>query len=236
MLKLLYDLQAVESRKREIEAELDHSADRLKLHSLKQAFVETEAQYREQQETIAALEQESVELSGQLEEAQQKLIQEQEAIYDGSTNSLKALAAREEQTAALQEKIESFTARQAEIAADLEQRKELLTQEQAEMAEQYAQFKVAKAACLAAAQEQEQHIAALDEQLAALTEKTDAQDLDWYHAMQRRVGFTPIAVLDHNHICSGCHVMVTPAVYHRAAQGQTVECENCGRMLFLAGE
>ena len=78
-----------------------------------------------------------------------------------------------------------------------------------------------------------QHREQLEQQRKELEATIPADELAWYESVKNKCGGTPVAMLNADHVCSGCHTIVPPITFKRTTLGQKTVCENCGRTLFV---
>lgn len=234
MLKSLYALQQLEVAEEAIHTERMNSREYKELRRIKAAFEAKKQQYLRLQNDIAALSDELAAYPAQLAEQQRKIAAEQSAIYDGSVSSPKALAAREAQLAALNEGLGLLETAQRAKQLELEQKQSASGSLKEEMTEQYEVFRRVKEAYQSAQAQRDARLAELAEKKAALLAEIDEDSLAWFESLRARFKGTPVAMLDAQHVCSGCHTIVTPIAYKRALLGQQTHCEKCGRILFVS--
>lgn len=233
MLNLLFRLQQIEAEERAIAAERINSQEYKELRSIKAAFDVKKQQYSRLMNDLDSLAEEINGFPARLAEGRSRLEKERAAIYDGSVSSPKALAAREAQVKALEENLAELQALEAMHLGEREQKRAVASQLEQEMEEQYHCFRDIKQSYQAAQDIRQQRLDALNAAKAELIPGIDAQSMQWFEEQRQRFGGTPVASLNEQHICSGCHTMVPPITYKRTMLGQRTFCEKCGRILFV---
>ncbi len=235
-VKTLFEYQQLEVAERGIIAERDTSHEFMEMRRIKSEFIVNKQRYLQLINDIAALTAMVKNFPQQLAMQQEKIEAEQSATYDGSVSSMKALSAREAQLAALEEKL-------AHLEEEKTLRKEELLQKQAEvtalkeiMDQQYQDFLAVKQLYLSEQSKREQLLSGLTVAKSDMEQRISAEELAWFNEQKERFQGSPLAKLDANHVCSGCHTMVTPICYKRVMQGMSSTCENCGRTLFIDEE
>lgn len=233
MLKTLYALQQLEVSEAAINTERMNSLEYKELRSIKAAFDVKKQQYQRLQNDIAALSDLLATYPRQISVQQEKINAEQAAIYDGSVSSPKVLAAREAQLAALHEGLARLEEEQRLKQLELDQKQSAVVCLKEELMEQYQSFHRVKELYQAAQADRDSRLAGLAEKKAMLLQEIDPKTLAWYESLREKFNGTPVARLDEQHVCSGCHTIVTPIAYKRALLGKLANCEKCGRVLFV---
>lgn len=233
MLNLLFRLQQLEAEERSIAAERINSQEYKQLRAIKAAFDAKKQQYLRLSEDIASLAGELETFPARLAEAERRLAAEQTAIYDGSVSSSKALAARESQAASLAESLSELRSLQAAYEGEQAQKQAVSEQLRREMEEQYLSFRDIKQSYQAAQDIRQQKLDQLTAAKQQIVSRVDGQTLLWFEQQREKFGGSPVACLNQQHICSGCHTMAPPITYKRTLQGQRTYCEKCGRILFV---
>lgn len=233
MLKTLYALQQLEVAEQVILREKKDSPEAVRLRAIKAAFESKKKQYLNLEAELA---QAKIELDAypvQIAEAKAQAEAEQAAIYDGSTNSMKELEARESQSQTWSDKADELESLSTSLAAEIELMTQTMAQLKEEMATQYQEFRAVKSQYLLADEDRQQRLQELGARKEELIKTIPEADLAWFRNEQRRFNGTPIAKLSMEQVCSGCHTMVPPVVFSRTTKGQHSCCETCGRLLFI---
>ncbi len=80
----------------------------------------------------------------------------------------------------------------------------------------------------------ETHLKELETERAGLAAKVDEDLLDRYDRLFASKGDAAVVPLEHE-VCMGCHMKITTQTVFRAkAEKEVVNCEQCGRILYLA--
>ncbi|MEG2212786.1 MAG: hypothetical protein RRY35_02695, partial [Clostridiales bacterium] len=145
MLKLLYQLQKLEDRQRACEAEKQNTDEYRRLLEIKAEFDEDKQQWGK----LAALREELLGnrnlYATELETIAQKIAKEREAIYDGTTSTVKALSARESQVAVLAAKQNELTTLDQQADSKLHQIEEKALVLKEKIEQEFAEFEKLKA-------------------------------------------------------------------------------------------
>lgn len=232
-VKVLFEYQQLEVVERNIINERNNSAELGELRRIKAEFVLNKQQYLALINDIAALNSLVKNFPQQLAMQQEKIEAEQNAIYDGSVSSMKALATREAQLAALQERLAQMEGEKSACEEELVRKQAEVNELKQRMDEQYASFKAIKSDYEAAEIKRQQMLSSLSVAKNELQQQIPEAEMRWFEDQKDRFQGSPLAKLDANHVCGGCHTMVTPICYKRVTNGITSTCENCGRTLFV---
>lgn len=232
MLKLLHQLQRLECEQKNIENEKKNCQEFQRLVDLKKSFDENKEKWINISAEQLALKKSREEYAGLMKELSEKVTDEKAAIYDGSTDSVKALNAREAQIASLEEKLNQIRLKDNSSASQLHRKSEEANSLKAIIEDDYKQFQKIKDDYQQLNQRLEQRIAELEEQISHLLPSIPREELAWFEENKERFAGTPVAFLDENHVCDGCRTIVTPILYKRTVLGRETYCEKCGRALY----
>lgn len=236
MLKDLFALQCVELAERDVHEERAESAELQQLRQIKAALAgRKEDLYRAEQE-ISALAEQLSDFPRQIKELEAKIVKENQAIYDGSVVNLRELNARETQAAALSEKLKELQNLQALYQGEQQQKSADCQEIKKQMATDYQRFIELKAAYQELERDWQKRLAELGRQREKLASAIDPQELQWYESVKCRCNGAPLAMLNEEHVCGGCHTIVPPITFKRTRLGQRTYCEKCGRTLFVEEE
>lgn len=73
----------------------------------------------------------------------------------------------------------------------------------------------------------------LEDERTALAADVDADVLDRYNRLMKSKGDRAVVAVEHG-VCTGCHMKVTTTTALKARTGhEVVQCENCGRILYV---
>lgn len=233
MLNSLYRLQGLEEAEQALALEKTSSSQYRELRAIKAAFTAQKQQYLRLSDEVAALEEEAATAPARIAQQENRVREEQSAIYDGSVSSPKVLAARESQLAALQDELSALRKALSDSQTELRQKQEAAQRLKADMTEQHERFRGIKETFLAEQEVRDRRLEELAQAKAQLLQGIDPSALAWFQSQRAKFDGSPVAMLDDNHVCSGCHTMTTPITYKRTTQGQQTYCEKCGRRLFV---
>ncbi len=236
MLKLLHQLQKLQGEQKAFEQEKRNSEEYRRMVAIKLDFDTDKQRWEQLVAERAELISSHKAYVATLEEIKEKTVQEQAAIYDGSTATVKALSAREAQLAALAEKQNELETKIAAALEKLQQvEKEAVTLKE-KIEGEHQEFSQLKLAYQKIKQEYEQKEAEVADSIKRLMPTISSQDLAWFNDNKERFAGTPVAYLSQDHVCDGCRTIVTPVLYKRTVMGQQTYCEKCGRALFTDEE
>ncbi|MCR4963012.1 MAG: hypothetical protein K6B40_03940 [Firmicutes bacterium] len=236
MLKQLHQLQKLQNAQKHLEQEKLHSETYCQMTQIKAEYDADKCRWQELAAMRGELLQNRKEYAEALTETGDKLQKEQDAMYDGSTSTVKVLSAREAQMNALTEKMESLKAQDEEAVQHLQQIEEETAELKRKIEEECQSFEKLKVDYKGICQEYAQKEAEVAAQIDELLPAIDKEELAWFEANRQRFGGSPVAYLSPEHVCDGCHTIVTPVLYKRTVSGQRTFCEKCGRALFTDGE
>ena len=233
MLKDLYELQKIEVAENNIAAAVRESDAYHVMRNLKTDFDGKKAEYAAAEADLDSLKDQIAEFPAKIQEIKDKLENENKAMYDGSVENLKELGAREDQIAALEDKLQELEALKALYEGEKEQKEQAQAALKMSMAKDYAEFKKAREEYSAIEEENKQKLAKLAADKEAVIATISAEDMAWYEQYRYKCNGSPIARLGADHVCQGCFTIVPPVTYQRTALGQSTYCEKCGRVLFI---
>ena len=236
MLKLLHQLQKLECEQKNIENEKKNSQEYRHLVELKTSFESNKAKWIHLSEEQIVLKKLREGYAALLIELSDKAADEKEAIYDGSTDSIKALSAREAQIASLEEKLNEIRLKDNSAASQLHRKSEESISLKAIIEEEYQQFQKIKSDYLQLNHQVEQRVTELDEQIKQLLPTISREELAWFEENKDRFAGSPVAYLDEHHVCDGCRTIATPIMYKRTVMGRKTFCEKCGRALYTEAQ
>jgi predicted nucleic acid-binding Zn-ribbon protein len=232
MLTLLYQLQKLEIKEAAISSAQKNCPEYRQVRELKARFGQQKKELLRLQDQLSALRQQTQALPLDIAEISAKLERERSAVYDGSVANIREFNARQAQISALEEKNTALLAeqkqKQEEFQRGLRQAKKLqqTMQEQHQLlGQQYQLYDDLR-------QSWQNELSALAADKEELLTRIAGEDLAWYEAQKPMFAGSPVARLESNQVCSGCHTMVTPILYKRTVQGERTRCEKCGRYLF----
>ena len=236
MLKYIYRIQALEAAEKAIIAEKKNSMEYKDLRLIKRAFDQKKQQFLRLSQDLEQLNQRLSEFPHQQKLLADKLENEKKSLYDGSVINVKAMSARESQIRSLEEQIIEIESLMSTCHAELKKKESASEQLKAELEDQYVLFRDIKTNYQQKEAVRQQKLDELAAEKVELVQYIDQSTLAWYEADKDRMNGSPVAVLNENHVCGGCHTMVTPIAFKRTQQKQKVICENCGRLLFIYEE
>ncbi len=232
-LKMLFTLQELEAEEQRTQSKIKTDPILTEMRSIKTSFEKQKSTYLGLEEAVRRLRADLERFPARVLQAEQELEAERKAVYDGSVTNPRALAAREAQIAAREERVQELTDLQQAYQQDLSYKEEQAAALKQEMEQMYRAFR----SCKARAQEGEaalrQRLEALDQERTELLRKVAAEDLTWFRKQQKGGSGRVIAPLDGEMVCGGCHTHVPPALYRRVKGQALCTCESCGRILFI---
>jgi uncharacterized protein len=233
MLKDLFKYQSFEVAERAVQNAKKESSEYKQLVALKAEFTKEKEKYLSIEQETQTLANQLAAFPSKIEELEEKIANENAAIYDGSVGNVKELAARETQLTTLNEKLKELQNLNALYLEEYEQKtlEQQLSKDKIAVAyEEFTKIKEEYQKLQVGWQKQMDAIAKEKNALKA----TIAQDeLDWFEKVKNKCNGTPVAMLNEEHVCSGCYTIVPPVTFKRTCLGQETYCEKCGRILFV---
>lgn len=208
------DLEAVDQRRREIEAPVLEA--QAPLAGLTRTLEERQAQRRAGDRDVSALQQRLAKFRQQLMAVTNN--REYEAVQHEIANAEEQLKTREDETIALLFEIDELTPQAADAQRVLDERRDAAALATAGLADDTQRHKL--------------DLAALDGSIAALRAAIAAPALALYDRTAKRYPRHAVAELK-GELCVGCNVKLRPMVASAIRKGeQIVQCENCTRLLY----
>ena len=236
MLKQLHQLQKLQNAQKLLEQEKLHSETYCQMAKIKSEYEADKRRWQQLACMRGELLQNRKEYAESLADVNHKLQKEQDAMYDGSTSTVKVLSAREAQMAALGEKMEALKTQDEEAIHHLQQIEQEAVDLKQKIEEECQSFERLKLDYKEICEDYAHKEAEVAAEIAALLPSIEKGELAWFEANQHKFGGSPVAYLSSEHVCDGCHTIVTPVLYKRTVSGQRTYCEKCGRALFTDNE
>ena len=188
---------------------------------------------------------EAVKQKGRLLEVERKRLEIDAGTRADSINKLKTQQYETRKNDEFQAMANEIARYEKEIRAIEDAELELMDQAEKNKAELAIEEKKAASAKESVARQMsdlEAKAKALDVRLAELTDdraqlasKIDEDILSRFERLFASKGDAAVVALEHE-VCTGCHVKITTQTAHRVRSGkEIVSCEQCGRILYVAG-
>ncbi len=228
-MKALAQLQATDT---ELEARIREHRELVARLADQQNLTQARDRYQQALDDFTRAGKRQKDLEFELGRVTAKLKQDEDLLFSGKVKS-----AREVEN--LQAEVESLKRRKATLEDELLEA--MLTTEQAESVKQEAhqaltrvsaEHEAAQAEGKARKEAIEQHVAALQQQRAALLASLPADVRDAYTYLQKRMGTLVVATLQGN-ACGVCGIDVSAQTVRAVRSGQLVYCDGCGRLLVM---
>ena len=208
------DLEAVDQRRREIEAPVLEA--QTTLDGLTRIIDERQAQRRAGDRDVSALQQRLAKFRQQLMAVTNN--REYEAVQHEISNAEAQLKAREDETIALLFELDELTPQAEEAQRQVSERRDAAGVAAAGLSDDTQRHKL--------------ELAALEGSIAALRPTIAAPALAMYDRTSKRYPRHAVAELKGD-LCVGCNVKLRPMVASAVRKGeQIVQCENCTRLLY----
>ena len=233
MLKKLYQLQQLEAAAAALNAERINSDEYRQLRSIRASFEAEKQKLAQANAAIAKLEKQIESLEKRKSELEVRIAGEKQAMYDGSVTNSRELEARQGQLESLQSKAEAAQKEKSEQQPLLVKKQEEAGKLRHTLTDKQIEFSRIRDIYQVKQEERDGRGRRLEEEKAALIAEIDADSLAWFETQRERFAGAPVAFLNSQRICSGCHTMVPQSTYKRASSGISTLCENCGRTLFV---
>lgn len=233
MLKKLYQLQQLELAITALDTERVNSDEYRQLRTIRRSFEEDKHKLAESNAAIAKIEAKINTVEKRLADLESRIAKEKKAIYDGSVTNTRELNARQGQLESLTAKLEIAQEEKGEHQKQLAKRQDEVEKLRRTLADMQREFSRIRDIYQVKQEERDERGIQLAAEKEALVSQIDDDSLAWYEKQRESLSGTPVAYLNKQRICSGCHTMLPLTAYKRAASGQRILCENCGRTLFV---
>lgn len=234
MLNLLYQLQLLDIEAKKIEEEQKNSGVGRELRDIKISFEQDKKEWLDGEEESKKLSAGIRNLNLSIEDLKAKAEKEKVAIYDGSIRNTRELSAKELQLANLEKNIETQVAEKESLQDRLSSLRQKSLELKEQMESKYTKFNSLKSSGREDRAKSEQRLEEINAKIADLRKNIPGNFLDWYDCNKEKFAGQPLAFLDSDHVCSGCHTTQPPVVAKRTAEGRIETfCEKCGRKLFI---
>ena len=233
MLKKLYQLQQLELAISALDAERINSDEFKQLRALRKSFEADKQKLAESKAATAKIEGKIASVGKRISDFESRISKEKQAIYNGSVTNTRELNARQGQLESLEGKLENAQNEKSEHQQQLSKKQDEIEKLRHTLVDIQSEFSRIRDIYQVKQEERDERGRQLAAEKEALVSQIDADSLAWYEKQRDKHAGTPVACLNKQRICSGCHTMLPFTAYKRAAAGQRILCENCGRTLFV---
>ena len=233
MLKKLYQLQQLETALSALDSERVNSDEYKQLRTLRKSFDADKQKLAESKAAIAKIESKIATVGKRITDLESRISKEKQAFYNGSITNTRELNARQGQLESLEYKLEAAQCEKSEHQKQLSKRQDEVEKLRRTLTDMQSEFARIRDIYQVKQEERDELGRELAAEKDALVSQIDAESLAWYEKQRESFAGTPVAYLNKQRVCSGCHTMLPLTAYKRAASGQRILCENCGRTLFV---
>ena len=228
IVRQLYQLQALEL---EIESKEQALARNMGQLGESQAVAGVRAKLAREQQHLDELKKKQHSAEWEIEGIETKLAAAKEALYSGRIKNPKELAS-------LQHEVESLKGRHDQMEEKALEIMEQVELAQANLASLSSKLSTMEDGWRGEQQKLSADIEQLKNMLSELKQKRqlalagiDPETVDFYCQLRKQKGWAVARVEQGN--CCGCRISLSTAELQQARGGRLVQCNNCGRILFI---
>jgi predicted nucleic acid-binding Zn-ribbon protein len=227
--KQLYQLQEID-----LEIEANEQALRQIASQLgeSQALVKTQTKLASEKQRLEELKQQQQSWEWEIDDLVSKLTAVQERLYGGSIKNPKELSSLQHEVEGFKSKREQLEDKALEIMEQVELTEASVATKSNEFKELEAEWQSQQQQLSGNMEELKTTLADLQHKREALSTSIDPEKIELYNKLKKQKG-TAIAKVEQG-ICRGCRISLSAAELQQARGGNSVQCSNCGRILFLA--
>ena len=227
--KQLYQLQEID-----LEIEANEQALRQIASQLgeSQALVKTQTKLTSEKQRLEELKQQQQSWEWEIDDLVSKLTAVQERLYGGSIKNPKELSSLQHEVEGFKSKREQLEDKALEVMEQVELTEASVATTSNEFKELEAEWQSQQQQLSGNMEELKTTLADLQHKREALSTSIDPETIELYNKLKKQKG-TAIAKVEQG-ICRGCRISLSAAELQQARGGNSVQCSNCGRILFLA--
>ena len=216
------ELEAHEQALRQIASQLGES----------QALVKTQTKLTSEKQRLEELKQQQQSWEWEIDDLVSKLTAVQERLYGGSIKNPKELSSLQHEVEGFKSKREQLEDKALEVMEQVELTEASVATTSNEFKELEAEWQSQQQQLSGNMEELKTTLADLQHKREALSTSIDPETIELYNKLKKQKG-TAIAKVEQG-ICRGCRISLSAAELQQARGGNSVQCSNCGRILFLA--
>jgi predicted nucleic acid-binding Zn-ribbon protein len=168
-----------------------------------------------------------------LEELEAKKRDLSEELYSGRVANPKELSHLEEQVQAVEAKLQTMLEEYLELEEKVASMENNIQEKQNNLTEDMNSYNQKARAAKGDWQAAKSRIEALDGEIEKVAAQIDPSLLAQYRRLQQRLGISVLATVQDG-VCGGCSIKLPSLFCQQVKQGETIKCENCGRLLVIS--
>lgn len=227
--KRLHDLQ-------QIDLDLEGKAERLSQVenqlSHNEALEEAKAEVKEKQKNLAELEKKQKKAEWIVDDLQAKFSPLQKKLYAGSVKNPKELVSLQQQVEQLKSQVREEEDKTLEIMSQVEALQKEIALRTAEVEKLEEEWRKRREQLLAEQAELRSAIDIVKEKRSELAATIEPAHLELYETLRARKRGHAVAKTEQGR-CQGCRITLPMSELMRARMGELVQCDSCGRVLYL---
>ena len=227
--KQLYQLQEIDLELETNEQALRQIASQL---GESQALVKTQTKLTSEKRRLEELKQQQQSREWEIDDLVSKLTAVQEKLYGGSIKNPKELTSLQHEVEGFKSKREQLEDKVLEIMEQVELTEASVATISNEFKELEAEWQSQQQQLSGNMEELKTTLSDLQHKREALSTSIDPEAIELYNKLKKQKG-TAVAKVEQG-ICRGCRISLSAAELQQARGGNSVQCSNCGRILFLA--
>jgi len=227
--KQLNQLQEIDLELEANEQALRQIASRL---GERQALVKTQTKLTSEKRRLEELKQQQQSREWEIDDLVSKLTAVQEKLYGGSIKNPKELTSLQHEVEGFKSKREQLEDKALEVMEQVELTEASVATISNEFKELEAEWQSQQQQLSGNMEELKTTLSNLQHKREALSTSIDPEAIEFYNKLKKQKG-TAVAKVEQG-ICHGCRISLSAAELQQARGGNSVQCSNCGRILFLA--
>jgi len=227
--KRFYDLQQIDldlEKKAEalsqVESQLSHN----------EALTEAKAEVERKRENLAGLEKKEITAEWVVDDLEAKAGPLQKKLYAGSVKNPKELMGLQQQVEQLKSQIREEEDKTLEIMSQIEALQKEVASRAAEVKKLEREWQKRREQLLAEQAELSSTIDIAGAKRSELAATIESAHLELYETLRARKQGQAVAGIEQGR-CQGCRITLPVNELMRARMGEVVQCDSCGRILYL---
>lgn len=234
-LDIMWEIQNLE-REREKTGSLDDLRQEVKEMKKVKAYLE-DKKFRENvlRENVADIQRKASSLEAEMAAVEEKKKKTEEELYGGKTNNPRELEDMRNSLKDLETRISDFS---VEIIGSMDEAEDVVQEINVLAGEYRAEAKSFRKKVERMQKEKENRQRQAEEigkRIKEQEEKLSIEGKAFYASLKNRKAANPLARLQENGKCSGCHLEISSTGLHKLEKSDFSKCEHCGRVLYRPG-
>lgn len=171
-------------------------------------------------------------LENEIQDTSDKISRTEEELYSGRTTNPKELSALQQEASVLKNRRSQLEDDAVEVMEETESSNARVSAASNRLEKIEADWQAEQKRLESDIEERKERLAKLNERRAAISTGIDDEVLNRYTTIRKYRG-TAVAQVEQG-VCQGCRISLSSAQLQRVRGGKLVECNSCGRILFLA--